>query len=62
VKPLRLSRRRFVLGALLAAPLAALADAKWLEPEWVKTRRVRLGDGKATHRLVHFTGPTCFRW
>jgi predicted MPP superfamily phosphohydrolase len=32
-----------------------MADAKWLEPEWVKVRRVRLGTGKPTHRFVHCT-------
>ncbi|HEY5913555.1 MAG TPA: metallophosphoesterase [Verrucomicrobiae bacterium] len=49
------SRRRFLLGAILAAPLLAVGDAKWLEPTWIKTRRVRLRDGKVGHRLVHFT-------
>jgi len=55
VKIRKLSRRRFLLGALLASPLLAAADARWLEPEWVKTRRLRLGDAKPRHRFVHFT-------
>ncbi len=50
-----LSRRRFLLGALLAAPVLTVADAKWLEPTWVKTRRIHLGPGEAKHRFVHFT-------
>jgi hypothetical protein len=49
------SRRRFLRGALLAAPLLAVADAKWVEPTWVRTRRLRLGDRKPRHRVVHFT-------
>ena len=49
------SRRCFLLAALLAAPLLAAADAKWLEPTWVRTRRFRLGTRKPTHRVVHFT-------
>jgi predicted MPP superfamily phosphohydrolase len=53
----KFNRRRFLLAALVAAaaPGLAAADAKWLEPGWVKTRRLRLGTGKPTHRLVHFT-------
>jgi len=49
------SRRRFLFGALLAAPFLAAADAKWLEPTWVKVRRIRLGPDKPRHRFVHFT-------
>jgi predicted MPP superfamily phosphohydrolase len=51
----RLTRRRFLAAALLCSPLLAAADAKWLEPTWVKTRRIRLHRDKPTHRLVHFT-------
>jgi hypothetical protein len=49
------SRRRFILAALLCTPVLAVADAKWVEPKWVKIRRLRLGNSKPTHRLVHFT-------
>jgi predicted MPP superfamily phosphohydrolase len=31
------------------------ADARGLEPKWLKTRQVRLGHRKPTHRIVHFT-------
>ena len=55
VKPGKISRRCFLLAALLSAPLLAAADAKWVEPTWVKTRRFRLGHSKPTHRLVHLT-------
>jgi predicted MPP superfamily phosphohydrolase len=51
----RFSRRKFLAAALFSSPLLALADAKWLEPAWVKIRRMRLGTGKPTHRVVHFT-------
>ena len=55
VKRGKFSRRHFLCAALLAAPLVAVADALWLEPAWLKTRRLRLGDRKPTHRVVHFT-------
>ncbi len=42
-------------AALLSSPFLAMADAKWLEPEWVKVRRVRLGAGKPKNRFVHCT-------
>src|SRR5438552_2957470 len=51
----KISRRRFFAATLLASPLLVFGDAKWLEPEWVKVRRVRLGKGKPSHRFVHFT-------
>jgi predicted MPP superfamily phosphohydrolase len=54
----RFSRRRFLLGlgaAFAAASVAAFADAKWFEPTWLKTRRLRIGNGAPTHRFVHFT-------
>ena len=51
----KVSRRRFFLAALLFSPLAACADAKWLEPTWLKVRRLRLTSGKPAHRFVQFT-------
>jgi predicted MPP superfamily phosphohydrolase len=50
-----LSRRRFLLASLLCTPLLAVADAKCLEPEWLRVRRIRLSEGKPSHRIVHFT-------
>ncbi len=52
-----ISRRRFFRAALLASPLLLAADARCLEPHWVKTRRLRLDGGgeKPAHRFVHFT-------
>src|SRR6266481_2836857 len=55
VRPGRMSRRRFLTATILASPLLAVADAKWLEPGWVKMRVIRLGKGKPSHRLVHLT-------
>jgi uncharacterized protein len=51
----KLNRRRFLAGMLLSAPLLAGADAKWLEPQWIGIRRLRLTSAKPSHRLVHFT-------
>lgn len=41
--------------ALYATPVAAGVDAKFIEPTSLKTRQLRIGTGKPTHRLVHFT-------
>ena len=52
------NRRRFLLalGAVcVSTPLAVAADAKWIEPTWLKVRRLRIGDAKPTNRFVHFT-------
>ena len=51
----RISRRKFIASVLLATPCAVAGDAKWIEPTWLKVRRVRIGTGAPTHRLVHFT-------
>ncbi len=50
-----ISRRRFLLGVLLASPVLAVGDARWLEPTWVRTRRLRLTQGNPTHRIVQLT-------
>ena len=55
MKPSKFSRRRFLRGSIALRALLAVADAAWVEPKWVKTRRFRLGSGKPTHRVVHFT-------
>jgi len=36
-------------------PADAVVDAKWLEPTWVKVRRIRFGSGRPKNRLVHVT-------
>jgi len=51
----KFSRRRFLAAALLSSPILAFADAKWLEPGWVKVRKIRLGQGQPSHRFAHFT-------
>src|SRR4051812_43515492 len=50
-----MNRRRFLATALLSSPFFAIADAKWLEPGWVKIRNLRIGTGRPTHRVVHFS-------
>ena len=55
VKFPRLNRRRFLLGLPFAALAAAVVDALWIEPRWLKVRRVRLATGTPSHRLVHFS-------
>lgn len=55
MKAPRLSRRKFILAALLATPCALVADAQWMEPTWLKVRKVRIGSGPPTHRFVHIT-------
>jgi predicted MPP superfamily phosphohydrolase len=55
VKVNKVTRRRFLASALLASPFFFGADAKWVEPTWLKVRRVRLGRNKPSHRFVHCT-------
>jgi predicted MPP superfamily phosphohydrolase len=50
-----ISRRKFIVTALLATPFVVVADAKAVEPTWVKIRRLRIGSGSLAHRFVHFT-------
>jgi hypothetical protein len=51
----KINRRRFFAGLVLSSPFIALGDAKWVEPDWVRTRTVRLRRGTANHRFVHIT-------
>jgi predicted MPP superfamily phosphohydrolase len=55
VKRSCISRRTFIATALLATPCALVADAKWVEPTWLKVRKIRLTKGKPAHRFVHYT-------
>jgi uncharacterized protein len=53
-----INRRKFLaaLGvALFGTPLCITAEAKWLEPTWLSIRRLKIGDGAPSHRLVHFS-------
>lgn len=52
---IKLTRRRFLLGAGLGLPTALLGDSLVLEPNWLRILTVRLTKDKPTHRLVHFT-------
>lgn len=51
----KISRRKFVLTALLATPFVAAADAKLIEPTWLKIHHVRIGEGKTGCRFVQFS-------
>ena len=55
MKPRKISRRTFLTAGLLAAPLVVAAEARWLEPQWVKIHRLRLTQGPPVRRFVHFT-------
>ena len=51
----RISRRKFITAALLGTPGIIFADSKWVEPTWLKTSHLRIGEGKPSHRLIHFS-------
>ena len=56
MKTPRFSRRRLFLGALGAIPVGIVAHAGWLEPRWLKIRRIRLAPPQAhALRVLHFT-------
>jgi uncharacterized protein len=44
-----------MLAAMLLTPALAVGEARCLEPTWLKIRHVRLGKGKPSRRLIHFT-------
>jgi hypothetical protein len=50
-----ITRRRFLLCALAAFPLAIWGDADWVEPQWLKVRTLRMTKDTPSYRLVHFT-------
>jgi uncharacterized protein len=52
---MKLNRRKFIITALLATPCVIAADARVLEPDWVKITRLRLADSEPSHRFVHFS-------
>jgi uncharacterized protein len=54
MKVSKVTRRRFIFGGLLLSPAVLFADARWIEPRWLKIKRLRLSSSP-THRLVHFT-------
>jgi len=58
MKSTRLNRRHFLLTlgtALAGVPMTTLADARWVEPTWLRIRHLRIGDGPPAVRLVHFS-------
>ncbi|HUA67302.1 MAG TPA: metallophosphoesterase [Candidatus Saccharimonadales bacterium] len=58
MKSSKFSRRQFLLTlgtACAVAPVATVADAKWIEPTWLNVRHLRIGSGRPAHRLVQFS-------
>jgi len=53
-KPRKFSRRKFIRLACALAPCGIIADARALEPQWIKTTHLRLSD-KPEHRFVQFS-------
>ena len=51
----KMNRRRFFWSLFFGVPGVALADSHWIEPNWLKVRKIRLTKDKPTHRFVHFT-------
>ncbi len=49
-----ISRRKFIASVLLATPCVALADAKLVEPGWLKVRHQKIGSA-TKHRFIHFS-------
>ena len=50
----KISRRTFIASALLATPCVVLADARLIEPTWLKIRHQKVGSESA-NRFVHFS-------
>jgi predicted MPP superfamily phosphohydrolase len=53
-KPRKFSRRKFIRAACVLVPCAAIADARAVEPHWIKTTHLRVAD-QPEHRFVQFT-------
>ncbi len=51
----RITRRRFMRLALYGIPASVVAEAAFIEPNWIKVRKLNLAKDKPTHRVVHFT-------
>ncbi|MEO6184651.1 MAG: hypothetical protein ABIP71_16415 [Verrucomicrobiota bacterium] len=51
----KINRRRFLRSLLYGTPVTAVVDAYWIEPDWLKIRKISLTQQKPTHRFVHFT-------
>ncbi|HEY1173929.1 MAG TPA: metallophosphoesterase [Verrucomicrobiae bacterium] len=51
----KLTRRRWIIGTLLAAPILGALNALWWEPTWLKVSRPKLSLPNARTRIVHLT-------
>ena len=50
----RINRRKFLLTALLAAPIVIAGNGRFVEPTWLETRHVRINDGQTGVRIAQF--------
>ncbi len=55
IRMLRLGNRTLFRLALCALPSVCIVDSFLLEPDWIRTRLIKLGGPRPIHRLVHFT-------
>ncbi len=51
----KINRRKFFWSLFFGLPSTVFADSYWVEPNWLRVRKIRLAAGKPTHRFVHFT-------
>ena len=51
----KFSRRRFLLASVLGIPGALVGHARFIEPDWLKVRTIRLSSEARKLRFVHFT-------
>lgn len=51
----KLGNRTLLRLALYALPSVCIVDGFFVEPDWIRTRKINLGGPGPTHRLVHFT-------
>jgi hypothetical protein len=54
MRMLGISRRWFLRGVVYSIPVVCVADAFWIEPEWVAVREVKISE-EPRARFVHFT-------
>lgn len=53
-KPRKFSRRKFIRIACVLTPFGIIADARAIEPQWIKTTHLKLS-AKPEHRFVQFS-------
>jgi predicted MPP superfamily phosphohydrolase len=51
----RFLQRRSIDLMVLSIGALGVIDAMWIEPGWLRVSQVKVGEGRPTHRIVHFT-------